>query len=350
MDSLFSIATLAPNWRKFYLRQMAQARVLIVDDDPNVGRFLCRALSRQGFSAKAVLSVAEAWPLIESETFDLLLVDKTMPKESGLVLLKRLKDSEHKIPTVIVTGDATSETIDEALSLGAVDYISKPFVSIEHLIRRLRGILDRRTSELLFDVMLGDLSKLVLSGTGQSNGFKHLSKSLLDLKVKLGKRPACAVIDDDQDRRDGRRDAIYEAGVIAISVSPTHIQEQFQPEQPMVAAVSLESGSSLTTIAEIHKNYPHTLVLAAANQAYVGKALAAIEAGAMDFVLMDNEGAAATQRIERLVIQARRHHLYLEIVGMLYQAAREVHPDLAEDLIFTTNEADKKAILRQGAC
>ncbi len=345
MDPLFSIATLAPHWRTFYLRQMAQARILVVDDDPGVGRFLCRALSRQGFSAKAVLSVAEAWPLIENEPYDLLLVDKTMPGESGLVLLRRLKDSEHKIPTVIITGDATSETIDEALFLGAVDYISKPFVSVEHLIGRLRSILDRRTSELLFDVMLGDLSKLVLSGTSQSSTFKHLSQSLLDLKVKLGKRPACAVVDSEENRCASRRDAIYESGVIAIGVSPSQIQERFSNEQPMVAAVSLECGTSLTTIHTIHTNYPHTLILACAGQAHVGHALAAIEAGAMDFVLMDEEGIATSKRIERLVAQARRHHLYLEIVAMLYQTAREIRPELADDLIFTNNKADRKVIL-----
>lgn len=318
-----------------------------MDDDANVGRFLSRALQRQGFTVKTAESVAEAWPMIESESFDLLLIDKTMPHESGLVLLKRLQDSDLDIPAVMITGDATVETIDEALLLGAEDYISKPFASAAHLVARLRSILDRRTSELLFDVILSDLSKAVLSGTGQSMEFTRLSQSLLSLRLKLGKRPACAVIDDDAERRELRRAAIYDSGVIAIGIAPSDLSGAFQGEnEPMVAAVSLESEGALVRIADLHKNYPNTTILACASRADVQTALAAIEAGAADFVLLQDEGiSAATQRIDRLVRQARRHHLYLEIVGMLYRAACEVRPDLAEDLIFATSEADKRYIL-----
>jgi DNA-binding NtrC family response regulator len=338
---------LAPSWREFHRQQMTHTRVLVVDDDANVGRFLSRALKRQGFTVKTAESVAEAWPMIESERFDLLLIDKTMPHESGLVLLKRLQDSNLDIPAVMITGDATVETIDEALLLGAEDYISKPFASAAHLVARLRSVLDRRTSELLFDVMLGDLSKAVLSGTGQSMEFTRLSQSLLDLRLKLGKRPACAVIDDDAERRESRRAAIYDSGVIAIGIDASNLSGAFQGEnEPMVAAVSLESKGALQRIEDLHKNFPNTTILACASRADVQTALAAIEAGAADFVLLQDEGiSAATQRIERLVRQARRHHLYLEIVGMLYRAACEVRPDLAEDLIFATSEADKRYIL-----
>ncbi len=328
---------------------MTHTRVLVVDDDADVGRFLTHALKRQGFTVKTAGSVAEAWPMIVAESFDLLLVDKTMPDESGLVLLKRLQDSEYSIPSVMITGDATVETIDEALHLGAEDYIIKPFISASHLVARLRSVLDRRTSELLFDVLLGDLSKAVLSGTGQSMEFTRLSQSLLDLKLKLGKRPACAVVDDDVARREERRDAIYDGGVIAIGVSPSDVPEMFAREkEPMVAVVPLDSIDGLKRIADLHKAYPSLTILACANQAAVATALAAMEAGAADFVLLHEEGiSAAVQRIDRLVRQSRRHHLYLELVGMLYRAACEVHPDLAADLIFATSEADKQYILAQ---
>ncbi len=326
---------------------MAHTRVLVVDDDANVGRFLGRALRRQGFTVETAESVAEAWPMIQSQPFDLLLIDKTMPYESGLVLLRRLQESDLDIPAVMITGDATVETIDEALSLGAEDYISKPFASASHLVARLRSVLDRRTTELLFEVMLGDLSKAVLSGTGQSMEFTRLSQSLLDLRLKLGKRPACAVVDDDAERREARRTAIYDSGVIARGVAPTDICERFQGEnEPMVATVSLESQGALQRIEDLHRQYPNMTILACASRADVQTALTAIEAGASDFVLLQDEGiSAATQRIDRLVRQTRRHHLYLEIVGMLYRAACEVRPDLAEDVIFATSDADKRYIL-----
>lgn len=338
---------LAPSWREFHRQQMAHTRVLVVDDDDQVRHYLSRALKRQGFTVKTAASVAEAWPIIQSEPLDLLLIDKSMPNESGLGLLRRLQQAELEIPAVMITGDATVETINEALLLGAEDYISKPFASAAHLVARLRSVLDRRTSELLFDVMLGDLSKAVLSGTGQSLEFTRLSQSLLNLRLKLGKRPACAVIDDDDVRRESRRAAIYEGGVIAIGVAPNEIREHFATENaPMVATVSLETRSALDLIRELHTTYPNVTILACAGLADVQTALSAIEAGAADFVLLQEEGiSAAIHRIDRLVRQARRHHVYLEIVGMLYRAACEVRPDLAEDLIFATSEADKRYIL-----
>lgn len=338
---------LAPSWREFHRKQMTHTKVLVVDDDANVGRFLSRTLKRQGFTVETAASVAEAWPMIESESFDLLIVDKTMPEESGMELLARLRDAEIDLPSVMITGNATVETIDEALGMGAEDYISKPFASADHLVARLRSVLDRRTSELLFEVLMGDLTKSILSGTGQSIEFTQLSQSLLDLKLELGRRPACCVVDDDADRREERRSAIYASGIIAVGTAPLTMADQFEEGgEPMVAVVSLETEDGLQLIGTMRRTYPNLTILACASRATVSTALAAIEAGAADFVLIQDEGiSAATQRIGRLVRQSRRHHLYLEIVGMLYRAAREVHPDLAEDLIFATSEADKKYIL-----
>lgn len=337
----------APCWRDFHQQQLAKTRILVVDDDVSVGRFLSRTLTRQGFSVDTALSVAEAWALIERETYDLVLLDKTMPHEDGLVLLARLQRSEHEIPTVLITGDPSAETVDDALRLGAEDYIRKPFVSTEHLIRRIRSVLDRRITELLFDVMLGDLSKVVLSGTGKSDEFTRLSQSLLELRTQLGKRPACAVLDDRPDRRKERRAAIYEAGVIAVEVSPASMDAVFgAADGPLVAAVSLECDGALGLIERLHKNYPHVLMMAFATVSDVETALQAVELGASDFTMLYDEGmVACAQRIERLVRQTRRHHLYLEIVALLYRAACQVRPDLAADLIYATCEADRHYIL-----
>jgi DNA-binding NtrC family response regulator len=326
---------------------MDRTRVLVVDDEPNVGRFLTRALNRLGFTVTVAHSVDKAWPLIESQPFDLLLVDKTMPEKSGLVLLQQLKDSEHEIPAVLITGDASVETIDEALALGAEDYIAKPFVSTNHLVQRLQSVLDRRVTGLLFDVMLSDLSKALHSGTGKSEKFTKLSQTLLELKVELGKRPACAVVDDDPKRCEERRAAIYEGGVIAVGVSTDDVDKVFNDAKgPMVAAVSLESKDSLKLVEELHQAHPNLLILAFANETDVKAALHAVEAGASDFTLLMEEGmAACSQRIERLVGQARRHFLYLEIASLLYKAARESRPDLADDIIFVTSEADRDYIL-----
>ena len=92
---------------------------------------------------------SEAWALIESTPYHLVLIDKTMPDEDGLVLLARLQESQYDIPAVLITGDPSAASVDQALRLGAEDYIRKPFVSKEHLVQRIRSVLDRRITELL---------------------------------------------------------------------------------------------------------------------------------------------------------------------------------------------------------
>src|SRR5690606_24234036 len=99
----------APSWREFHQLQLAKTRVLVVDDDAAIGHFLRRTMQREGFTVESTLSVAEAWAMIERHDYDLILVDNTMPHESGLVLLQRLQASDYQIPAVLITGDASAE-------------------------------------------------------------------------------------------------------------------------------------------------------------------------------------------------------------------------------------------------
>jgi DNA-binding NtrC family response regulator len=270
-----------------------------------------------------------------------------MPKESGLVLIERLKETEKDIPAVLITGDPSIETVDEALELGAEDYISKPFHSIDHLVRRLRSVLDRRITGLLFDVMLSDLSKAVHSGTGGSREFTDLSQTILEHKNRLGKRPACGIIDDNPARSEERRQGLYEGSVIAINVPYEEHDIVFESAAaPLVAAVSLECPDAIHTIQTLHLTHPKLEVFAFAGDSDVDTALKAVEAGATDFALLADEGMApCARRVDRLVRRARRHLLYLELVGLLYHAACDARPDLAEDIIFAASEEDRNYIL-----
>jgi two-component system, NtrC family, response regulator AtoC len=104
-------------------------RVLVVDDEAHVRKALQTVLSKEGYdvdeaeNGKAALAMLEEHPA----TFRLILLDLNMPEMSGMEFLKKIDNKISEIPIVILTAFSTAETTMEAMSLGAFDYIAKPF-------------------------------------------------------------------------------------------------------------------------------------------------------------------------------------------------------------------------------
>ncbi|KJV09211.1 chemotaxis protein CheY [Elstera litoralis] len=119
------------------------ALVLIVDDDTRLSDLLQRFLGENGFQTVAVQSADAAREKLEQLAFDILIVDVMMPGESGIDLVRSLRN-EQDVPILFLT--ALGETDDRiaGLEVGADDYLVKPFDPRE-LVLRLRTIL-RRTA------------------------------------------------------------------------------------------------------------------------------------------------------------------------------------------------------------
>jgi CheY-like chemotaxis protein len=103
--------------------------LLVVDDDPSNRELLRRRVKRMGYSARVVSSGEEALALLESERFDLVLLDYMMPGLSGLETLQRMKASARlrTIPVVMLSASDDIERMVECTLQGAEDYIFKPF-------------------------------------------------------------------------------------------------------------------------------------------------------------------------------------------------------------------------------
>lgn len=119
-------------------------RVLIVDDDPELRRFLCGELAFEGYSCGEAGSGQQALTLIRSETWDLVLLDWSLPDFSGVEVCRRVRQANLAMPVLMLTArDDVRERV-EALDSGADDYLTKPF-SLEELLARVRARL-RRTA------------------------------------------------------------------------------------------------------------------------------------------------------------------------------------------------------------
>jgi DNA-binding response OmpR family regulator len=102
-------------------------RVLVVDDDPNIGVMLRDLLIELGYVVKNAVRGAEALQLVRVFEPDVVLLDLLMPEMSGAELLDLLRRDHPTVPVIIVTGNDDVEVARRTLRSGAFDYVCKPF-------------------------------------------------------------------------------------------------------------------------------------------------------------------------------------------------------------------------------
>jgi two-component system OmpR family response regulator len=124
---------------------VAEARLLVVDDEPNIVELLSASLRYAGFEVATATTGLEALTAARSFRPDLLVLDVMMPEMDGFELVRRLRSEGARTPVLFLTArDATEDKIT-GLTLGGDDYVTKPF-SLEEVVARIRAVL-RRTTE-----------------------------------------------------------------------------------------------------------------------------------------------------------------------------------------------------------
>jgi two-component system OmpR family response regulator len=119
-----------------------EARLVVVDDEPNIRELLAASLRFAGFDVVAAESGEEAVRAVERHRPDLLVLDVMMPGMDGFEVVRRLRSAGRIMPVLFLTArDATEDKIT-GLTLGGDDYVTKPF-SLEELIARIRAVLRR---------------------------------------------------------------------------------------------------------------------------------------------------------------------------------------------------------------
>ncbi|HWC03647.1 MAG TPA: sigma-54 dependent transcriptional regulator [Methylomirabilota bacterium] len=122
---------------------MKRLHVLVVEDDDTLRDLLAEVLRSWGYQAVVVPSGSRAVELLETQLFEVAVVDIHLPEMDGVELLRHLKRHDPSIEVLMMTGDPTVATAVETLKLGAYDYLTKPLV-LEELRHLLEHILERR--------------------------------------------------------------------------------------------------------------------------------------------------------------------------------------------------------------
>jgi DNA-binding response OmpR family regulator len=132
-------------------------RILIVDDDPKVCETLDRYLSHAGYATASALDGAKALELVQTFAPDLVVLDLMLPRVGGLEVCRMLRETS-LIPIIMLTAKTTEHDKLTGLSLGADDYLTKPF-SPRELVARVEAVLRRSgTTENTPRVIAGALT------------------------------------------------------------------------------------------------------------------------------------------------------------------------------------------------
>ena len=121
---------------------MEKTKILLAEDDLNLGTILREFLELKGFAIEHAIDGAKALVKYDSSNFDLCILDVMMPKKDGFTLAKEIRAQDKDIPIIFLTAKSMQEDKLEGLRLGGDDYITKPFSS-EELLLRIHNIVKR---------------------------------------------------------------------------------------------------------------------------------------------------------------------------------------------------------------
>lgn len=124
-------------------------KILLVEDDPNLGKILAEYLQLKGFDPVLCSDGEEGLEMYRSRQFDLCLLDIMMPKKDGFTLAREIRAIDKSLPIIFLTAKTLKDDAIEGFRIGGDDYVTKPF-SMEELLLRINAVL-RRTAPVQGD-------------------------------------------------------------------------------------------------------------------------------------------------------------------------------------------------------
>ena len=203
-------------------------RVLVVEDDPMIGRAVVAGLHQQGYAVDWVRDGAEAELALGHAVYDVALLDLGLPRRDGLEVLKGVRRAKNDLPILIITArDAVADRI-AGLDSGADDYLVKPF-DLDELLARTRAVIRRHggrsQSEIAYGALTLDPARRRVLFQGAE---VELSPREFAVLEALLKEPGAVV------SRERLEDAVYgwgeEVGSNSIEVHVHHLRRKLAPQ------------------------------------------------------------------------------------------------------------------------
>ena len=202
-------------------------RVLVVEDDPMIGRAVVNGMQDAGYAVDWVRDGAAAELALGHATYDLALLDLGLPRKDGLEVLKSVRRARSDVPVLIITArDAVADRI-AGLDVGADDYLVKPF-DLDELLARARAVIRRRAGRGSPEIVHGVLSLDPVRREVRFRGAPvELSAREFAVLEALMQEPGAVV------SREKLEDAVYgwgaEVGSNTVEVHLHHLRRKLEP-------------------------------------------------------------------------------------------------------------------------
>ncbi len=165
-----------------------QLRVLVVDDEPTILRFLRPSLATQGYIVSEAADGKSALEVVRRKAADVVVLDLGLPDMDGLEVIRQVREAGETLPIIILSSREAEDMKVRALDLGADDYVTKPF-GIDELLARVRAAqrhrLQRQGEKAIFrsgDLTV-DLVRRIVTVRGQEVKFSPREYDVLRLLV-----------------------------------------------------------------------------------------------------------------------------------------------------------------------
>lgn len=168
---------------------MTKAKLLLLEDDPNLSESVSEYLEEQGFNVVCVYDAASAEDTLYEQKFDLLLLDVNVPGGDGFSLLKNSRKEGNATPAIFITSRNAMSDVETGFESGGDDYIRKPF-ALKELLLRIQTILKRNfyhnPTDLLTlaDGITYDIENQVLTVNAQVQNLQLKEHKLLKLFIQ----------------------------------------------------------------------------------------------------------------------------------------------------------------------
>jgi heavy metal response regulator len=120
-------------------------RLLLVEDEKKVASHIKKGLEGEGYAVDVINNGEDAYSMVKTYDYDLVILDVMLPGKNGAQVLKELRENKYYTPVIFLTAKNSTEEKILGLDLGADDYLTKPF-EFEELCARIRAILRRHES------------------------------------------------------------------------------------------------------------------------------------------------------------------------------------------------------------
>ncbi|MFL5783881.1 MAG: response regulator transcription factor [Bacteriovoracaceae bacterium] len=171
------------------------AKILIVEDDPQIAKVLKMNLKLSGHETESVTTVNDAWETLRKDHFDLMCLDIGLPDGSGIDLCEKVRSNGDEIPILFMSARTDEATVVKGITTGGDDYIRKPF-GMEELKARMNKVMKRFTPPsgvITFGALTIDPVKRLVMIAGE---IVNMGRKEMDILMILARRAGDIVTRD----------------------------------------------------------------------------------------------------------------------------------------------------------